>query len=128
MKSVFEKFDCGQLILPNFEKSFDELEWHQHPTFAGVELKHLITSSDTNGQFSYHLVKIAPNKKIENHIHANQLETHEVISGNGICINDGKEIPYVCGVISIMKMGVPHEVRAGNDGLYLFAKFIPSLY
>lgn len=127
MERIFEKFDGGQLALPDFEKSFDELEWHKHPTFEGIELKHLITSSDTNGQFSYHLVKIAPNKTIGNHIHAHQLETHEVISGSGICINDGKEISYACGVISIMKMGVPHEVRAGNDGLYLFAKFIPSL-
>ena len=31
------------------------------------------------------------------------------------------------GVISIFPIGVPHEVLAGADGLYLFAKFMPAL-
>lgn len=26
--------------------------------FEGVELKHIITSKDTNGEYSYHLVRI----------------------------------------------------------------------
>lgn len=127
MKNLFEQFNCGQLATPEIQKSFDELEWCKHPTFDGVELKHIITGADTNGEFSYHLVRIAPNKKIGNHVHQQQLETHEVIAGNGICINEGKEIPYHCGVISIMKTGKSHEVIAGDDGLYLFAKFIPAL-
>lgn len=127
MKKFFEQFNCGQLVTPDIQKSFDELEWCKHPTFDGVELKHIITAADTNGEFSYHLVKIAPNKKIGNHVHNQQLETHEVIAGSGMCINEGKEIPYHCGVISIMKMGKPHEVIAGGDGLYLFAKFMPAL-
>ena len=37
-------------------------------------------------------MRIAPNKKIGNHVHKTQLETHEVISGNGVCINEGAEI------------------------------------
>lgn len=106
---------------------FADIPWSKHPTFEGVELKHIVTSKDTNGQFSYHLVRIAPGKSIKNHIHETQLETHEVIAGSGICINDGTAIPYEVGTISIMSAGVPHEVNAGNDGLYLFAKFIPAL-
>ena len=93
----------------------------------GVELKHIITSERTDGQFSYHLVRIAPNKKIGNHIHKKQLETHEVISGTGVCVNDGVELPYEAGVISIFPISVPHEVIAGDDGLCLFAKFMPAL-
>lgn len=127
MKDLFEQFNCGQLILPNSQKVFNELEWCRHPVFEGVELKHIVTSADTNGEFSYHLVRIAPNKKIGLHVHETQLETHEVIDGSGICINEGREIKYSCGVISIMKMGTSHEVIAGSDGLYLFAKFIPAL-
>lgn len=127
MKDFFEHFNCGQLVTPESQKSFDKLGWCKHPTFDGVELKHIVTASETNGEFSYHLVRIAPNKKIGNHVHNQQLETHEVIAGSGICINEGKEILYKCGVISIMKMGKPHEVIAGEDGLYLFAKFMPAL-
>lgn len=127
-KNLFEKFDeGGKLILQDSTVDFNAILWSKHPTFEGVELKHIITSEKTNGQFSFHLVRIAPNKKIGNHIHEKQLETHEVISGAGICVNNGTNLPYEAGVISIFHMGVPHEVIAGENGLYLFAKFIPAL-
>ena len=127
MKALFEKFNQGQLIIPNKVKNFEDVPWNKHPTFDGVELKHIVTSNETNGEFSYHLVRIAPNKSIFNHIHELQLETHEVISGEGVCINNQCEIPYSPGVISIMPKAIPHEVHAGNNGLLLFAKFIPAL-
>ena len=63
---VFEKFNEGNLRLPNKEISFSEIAWSKHPVFEGVELKHIIKADDTNGQFSYHLVRIAPNKTIIN--------------------------------------------------------------
>ena len=127
-KNLFEKFDGGgKLLLPDAEISFAAIPWSKHPAFEGVELKHIITSERTDGQFSYHLVRIAPNKKIGSHIHEKQLETHEVISGTGVCVNDGVELPYETGIISIFPVGVPHEVIAGDDGLCLFAKFMPAL-
>ena len=127
-KNLFEKFnEGGKLLLPDATITFDAIPWSKHPTFEGVELKHIITSERTDGEFSYHLVRIAPNKKIGNHIHEKQLETHEVISGTGVCVNDGVELPYKTGVISIFPIGVPHEVIAGDDGLCLFAKFMPAL-
>lgn len=127
MKNLFEAFNQGHLILPNETLNFESVPWSKHPTFDGVELKHIVTSSDTNGEFSYHLVRIAPNKSILNHIHELQLETHEVIFGEGTCINNQCEIHYSPGVISIMPKSVPHEVHTGDDGLLLFAKFIPAL-
>lgn len=127
-QNLFEQFDkAGKLVLPSMEISFVDIPWSKHPTFEGVELKHIVTSEQTGGQFSYHLVRIAPNKKIGNHVHKTQLETHEVISGHGVCINEGVEIKYEPGVISILPMNIPHEVTAGNEGLYLFAKFMPAL-
>ncbi|MEY8428691.1 cupin domain-containing protein [Lachnospiraceae bacterium 46-15] len=127
-RNLFEKFDGeGKLLLPDVEVSFAAIPWSKHPAFEGVELKHIITSERTDGQFSYHLVRIAPNKKIGNHIHKKQLETHEVISGTGVCVNGGVELPYEAGVISIFPISVPHEVIAGDDGLCLFAKFMPAL-
>ena len=127
-KNLFEKFnEGGKLLLKDATVTFDAIPWSKHPAFEGVELKHIITSERTDGQFSYHLVRIAPNKKIGSHIHEKQLETHEVISGTGVCVNDGVELPYETGVISIFPIGVPHEVIAGDDGLYLFAKFMPAL-
>jgi len=127
MKALFDKFDNGTFKSPYGEKQFGELKWNPHPTFEGVELKHLITAADTDGKFSYHLVRIAPNKSIGEHIHETQLETHEVIAGEGFCINEGLKIPYSSGTVTILKMGTPHSVTAGENGLYLFAKFIPAL-
>ena len=127
-KNLFEKFnEGGKLLLKDATVTFDAIPWSKHPAFEGVELKHIITSERTDGQFSYHLVRIAPNKKIGSHIHEKQLETHEVISGTGVCVNDGVELPYEAGIISIFPVGVPHEVIAGDDGLCLFAKFMPAL-
>ena len=126
-KSVFESFNEGKLRFKGSEKDFAEIAWSKHPVFEGVELKHIITAKDTGGAFSYHLVRIAPDKSIGNHIHETQLETHEVIAGRGECINDGAHIAYEPGVISIMGAKVPHEVNAGSEGLYLFAKFFPAL-
>ena len=80
-----------------------------------------------DGAFSYHLVRIAPYKQIGDHIHETQLETHEVIAGEGICVNDGYSQRYAPGVIAILPARIHHEVQAGAQGLYLFAKFFPAL-
>ena len=125
--SLFEKFETGKLVLPSSQLNFKSVNWSPHAKFEGVALKHLITAKDTNGTFSYHLVRIAPNKKIGQHIHETQLETHEVIVGSGVCVNNGKELSYEVGTISIFLAGIEHEITAGADGLYLFAKFIPAL-
>lgn len=127
MEDLFSTFNEGALLLPNSRICFGELEWHDHPAFEGVRLKHIVTSAQTNGEFSYHLVRIAPYKKIGSHTHENQTETHEIICGCGVCINEGVELEYSPGVISLMKKGTPHEVSAGEKGLYIFAKFIPAL-
>ena len=125
--NTFEKFDNGKLRLPDKTIDFNEIAWSQHPVFEGVALKHILTSKETGGQYSYHLVHIEPMKAIDDHIHETQLETHEVIAGSGVCINDGHELVYEPGTISIMPVAVNHEVHAGKDGLYLFAKFFPAL-
>ena len=129
-KNLFESFNQnGKLVLSDklFSLRFGELCFNEHPDFEGVFLKHIITSKQTNGMFSYHLVKIEPNKKIGEHIHKNQFETHEIISGNGVCVNNGTEIIYRPGIISILEKNTPHKIIAGDNGLYIFAKFIPAL-
>ena len=124
---TFEAFNNGHFEIPGVRKSFSDVPWSKHPTFEGVELKHIVTSKETGGSYSYHLVRIAPGKSILDHIHDPQLETHEVIAGQGTCVNDGQEIEYFPGVISVMPPEVHHEVHAGDEGLYLFAKFMPAL-
>jgi quercetin dioxygenase-like cupin family protein len=126
-KALFSRFEKGKLHTVEGTREFDTVEWSKHSKFEGVELKHIVSGSQTKGHFSYHLVRIAPEKKIGLHTHETQLETHEVLAGSGVCVNGGTEIVYESGVIAILPKGVEHEVKAGPEGLFLFAKFFPSL-
>ena len=125
--NIFESFETGKLSTYAYEKNFSNVDWSKHPTFSGVYLKHLITGKETDGAYSYHLVKIEPNMSIDTHIHETQLETHEVICGSGVCINNNVSIEYYPGIISIFPAGIEHSVKANEQGLFLFAKFIPAL-
>lgn len=126
-ESVFTAFENGSLVTPGETKEFSPLPWNPHPKFRGVALKHLVTGADSNGLFSYHLVRIDPGEQIGLHIHDPQLETHEVIAGRGTCRTDEGELRYRPGAIAIFPSGVRHEITADETGLLLFAKFIPPL-
>lgn len=127
MAKIFEAFSAGKLCCPDHETDFNTVPWSKHPKFDGVEMKHIITAKETEGQFSFHLIRIAPGHNIGLHIHETQLETHEVIEGEGVCVNNGLEIKYGPGVISIFQPETRHEVKAGDQGLCMFAKFWPAL-
>ena len=124
-EKIFDAFSNGKLT--GTEISFSKIPWYPHPKFEGVEMKDIVTSAETEGRFSFHLVKIAPEKKIELHIHENQLETHEIIFGDGICRIEDKDFACEAGMVSIFPAAVKHEITAGSNGLYIFAKFMPAL-
>jgi quercetin dioxygenase-like cupin family protein len=126
-KTLFAAFEQGELALSGRRVAFMERDWQAHPRFAGVALKHLLTAADTGGAFSYHLVRIESGCAIGEHMHATQQETHEVIAGVGICRNQNEDIAYRPGLISLIAPGARHAVTAGEEGLLLFAKFIPPL-
>ncbi len=103
------------------------LAWNQHPTCPGVALKHLITGKQTGGALSCHIVKVAAGCEITEHIHADKLELHEILSGNGVGVLVAQEIPYIAGTAVIIPASQPHKVSAGAEDLYLLAKFTPAL-
>lgn len=124
---LFKKFEQGRAS-GNFEdRELAEAPWVEHKNFKGVRLKHLLTSVQTNGQFSCHLVSIEAGHNIGLHQHPESAELHEIISGSGVCLTCGRELPYSSGVVVWLPAGEDHEVRAGEEGLCLFAKFIPAL-
>ena len=86
--NLFDQLDAsGRLRLPGADAAFGDLPWNPHPDFEGVELKHLITKRETGGQFSCHLVRVAPGKAIGIHAHPTQTELHEVAAGSGVCLS-----------------------------------------
>lgn len=124
---LFSKFETGKLATLNSSRELSSLPWCGHPTFEGVALKHVVRAADTDGRFSYHLVRIDPGKAIGRHIHETQLETHEVVAGSGVGVNGDAVCMYAPGTIVIMEAGVEHQVSAEEGGLLLFAKFMPAL-
>lgn len=50
--------------------AFIDVDWiHSSRFFGGVKLIHIVISEHTDGEFSFPIVQIAPNKKIGNHVH-----------------------------------------------------------
>lgn len=109
------------------DDSIAEIGWTEHPRFKGVYLKHLVRGADTEGGLSCHLVKIDPDCALENHIHENEWEIHEVIEGEGSFLLGAKETFYCPGRVGIIPKGATHRVIAGSTGLVLLAKFFPAL-
>ena len=126
-KNIFELFENGKLFFKGETDKIAAMPWNKHAKFEGVELKHIITAKHTDGKFSCHLIKVAPGKKIGLHSHNGQTEIHEVVAGFGKCICEGKELEYVPGSMGFMPAEALHEVTAGQEGIYMLAKFFPAL-
>ncbi|MEZ7197077.1 cupin domain-containing protein [Pseudodesulfovibrio karagichevae] len=124
---LFNEFDTGTVTGTKTKIDAADLPWHQHPTFAGVALKHLLTGAETGGAFSAHLVQLEPGAEIGDHVHETSWELHEVASGSGECLLEGQAIPYEPGRVAVMPLKAPHRVKAGEHGLCLLAKFVPAL-
>lgn len=122
-----ECFEKGIINCSGKELYIESMKWNEHKTFKGVYLKHLLTGSDTGGVFSAHFVKIEAGHEIGLHTHKESDELHEVVDGKGSCLIGETTADYSCGVISLIPKSIPHRVRAGKEGLFIFAKFIPPL-
>jgi quercetin dioxygenase-like cupin family protein len=78
---TIKNIENGRLYTINTTEDNNNKQWNAHPAFKGVYLKHLITGTETNGQFSAHIVKVEPGCILDTHIHAGKTEIHEVIVG-----------------------------------------------
>jgi quercetin dioxygenase-like cupin family protein len=126
-KDISTYISNGAITYKDRDEQAELLQWNEHPKFKGVYLKHLVTGRDTDGALSCHMVKIDPNSALEEHIHENQLELHEVIEGAGNFILGDKETRYSPGGMAVIPKGIKHKVIAGEKGLILLAKFCPAL-
>lgn len=124
MKGIFEQFEHGSLTVEQHQQNLSSLPWIEHKEFAGVFLKNIVSTQQTQGLLSCHLVRINPHGKIGLHAHPTQIELHEVVSGNGTCMTEHGAISYEPGSVTILAHGTAHEVQAGSKGLCLFAKFV----
>ncbi len=105
----------------------DEALWSAHPKFKGVYTKNLFTGADCADNMNAMLVKIEPHHEIGAHVHEGKAELHEVISGGGEAVIDGRRIEYKPGVVSFIPGDTSHSVKAADAGIVLLAKFNPPL-
>ena len=113
-------------IAEKFEAESAGIDYTPHKVFQGVYLKHLVKGETTGGLVSCHLVKVEPFCVLETHTHPEQLEIHEVLSGEGEGQIAGKQARYVPGAIEVIPKNTPHRVTAGKEGLYILATFTPA--
>jgi quercetin dioxygenase-like cupin family protein len=127
MKEIVASMANGAITYLDREDATEKIPWNQHAKFKGVYLKHLIKGADTDGKLSCHMVRIDPDAILDEHIHENQWELHEVIAGEGKFLLDLKETPYYPGSMGMIPRGTNHKVVAGKSGMVLLAKFFPAL-
>lgn len=123
---LFYQFEHGMLAGAGQVLDFGAAGWNRHADFAGVSIKNLVSAEQGKGLFTCHLVRIDPHHSIGLHTHPGSIELHEVIKGSGVCCMEQGEFAYVPGVMAVIGRNEAHEVRAGQEGLFLFAKFITA--
>lgn len=124
--NTFAQFEKGSVTNGKGTKDIGLIPWNEHKDFPGVFLKNIVSGDETGALFTCHLVRIEPNSKIGLHTHPTSIELHEVVAGSGVCATECGEIAYTAGSMAVLACNAPHEVRAGRDGLCLFAKFITA--
>jgi quercetin dioxygenase-like cupin family protein len=55
------------------------------------------------------------------------VEIHDVLSGGGTCVLEGREIEYLPGTMGNMPADQVHSIAAGDGGMLLLATFSPPL-
>ncbi|HPA63715.1 MAG TPA: cupin domain-containing protein [Spirochaetota bacterium] len=119
------KADLSKIITSTGMNENDS--WNPHPSFDGVYMRNLITSKDSGGKISCHIVRLEPGAELKPHMHEGKSETHEVLAGSGIFNLAGSDYSYEKGVAAFIPEDTIHSVKAGNDGIILLAKFVPPL-
>lgn len=120
-------FDQGMVVFPDHQEDINKKSWYTPPGWVGVSLKDIITGKDTDGAFSYHLVRIAKRSEVPSHAHDTQWEWNVILNGNGSFVIQEKEMQVTIGETYATPPGVSHTVKAGNRELVLTATFVPAL-
>ena len=88
-------------------------EWQEHPRFAGIYMKGLLTSAD-NPYASANVVRVPPGGVIGRHTHPQQVETVWIIRGDAVLTLNQTDMPMPAGQIVAIPMNLEHALR--NDG------------
>jgi len=102
-------------------------EWREHPRFAGVLMKQLLTSAD-NGLASVNMVRLPAGREIGRHTHPTQVETVFILSGEGWLFLGTGEVHLTPGQVLAVPMNTVHGLRNPfEQELEILAVFTPPM-
>ena len=103
----------------------EEVAWGPHWSYPRVQTKLMLGKAD-QPEFSVHRVRLEPGAEISLHIHQPSAETFYIISGTGLCLSQGGEVPFGPGFLGLAPSGYVHGLRNnGTEPVELLAIFSP---
>lgn len=104
-----------------------ETEWGDHPRFAGIQMKALLTKLD-NALANVSMVYVPPGGVVGWHMHSTQVETVYLLKGQAVLIIGTNESTLTAGCIVAIPSGREHTLRnVGSEAVELLAIFTPPL-
>jgi len=104
-----------------------ETEWGDHPRFAGIQMKALLTKAD-NALANVSMVHVPPGSEVGWHLHATQVETVYLLSGQAVLTVGATESALTVGCIVAIPAGAEHALRnVGTEPIELLAFFTPPI-
>ena len=101
--------------------------WEEHPRFSHVYMKNLLTSAD-NPLANISLVNIPVGRSVTRHLHAGEVESIYLLSGQGELVLGSERVPVKAGSVTAIPKGLEHELHnTGDEAIELLAIFTPPL-
>ncbi|SRR6266540_1290075 len=102
-----------------------DTEWRDHPRFAGIQIKPLLTRAD-NEWANVSLVQVPPGGEVGWHVHPTQVETVYLLAGKAILTIGANASPMTAGCIVAIPARAEHSLRnVGSENIELIAFFTP---
>ncbi len=106
----------------------EEIQFKDHPKFAGVKIAILVSSQDTD-RASVSMLRLEPGVEIPVHTHDSQVDSIYVLSGQGEAYVNGNWEKIGPGDYIFVPAGEEHAVRnIGHEELRLFIVHSPPLF
>lgn len=103
------------------------LSWEEHPRINHVYMKSLLTSAD-NPLANISLVNIPVGRSVTRHLHAGEVESIYLLSGQGELVLGSERVPVKAGSVAAIPKGLEHELHnTGDEAIELLAFFTPPL-
>ena len=89
------------ITMPRIVNAAD-VQWGDHPRFAGIQMKSLLTRVD-NELANVNMIQVPPGNAVGWHIHGTQVETIYLLSGQAVLIVGGTELSISAGCIAAIR-------------------------